>query len=321
MSEFFNEVIKNKYLESIENEGSRTVTKYIFVASKSIEEILEMDLYNFSADHVAEILKNMNTKSPTTAQSHLSMIRTYINWCIVNGYRESNINPLESLGEDFYSQFVDTTVKQFISRSELDEILKQLVNYQDKIIPLLLFNGVYGAESSEIRNLRFTDIQEDGTTRLYDDIKGERYIKLDDSVIEMLRKANYEEEYMNKNGLAEGNSPNSLLIDSEFIVKNLKRGAAKEGHRVSQGTIIKRINIIQDFFALPDLTPKSIWRSGMLYMAYQSMGDREQLIKEDFEKIGEHFNLSKINNNGYENYNRAYLSRFINEENINKLYK
>ncbi|USK57156.1 hypothetical protein LIS82_12100 [Cytobacillus solani] len=324
MNKMYNEDIKWRFLnEKYDSKETREVIKYIFFYAYLNELPLGKDLYDFSLDQIGSVIANSNPKSLNVAKTRGSFISQYISWAIspdVN-LRRDNLNPLQNIDESWYAQFVDTSLKQFISKTELDEMVSQLVNYQDKIIPVLLFNGVYGTESSEIRNLKLTDIQEDGTTRLYDDVKGERYIKLDENVIEMLRKANYEEVYMNKNGMAEGKSPNSHLVNSEFIVKSLKRGAAKEGHRISQSSIISRINIIKEYIGWLDLTPKSIWRSGMLYMASQLMQGRNELIKEDFDKIGEHFNLSKINNNGYESYNRAYMSGFINEENINKLYK
>ncbi|KQL19256.1 hypothetical protein ACFFHH_12685 [Cytobacillus solani] len=324
MNKMYNEDIKWRFLkEKYDSKETRKVIKYIFFYAYLNELPLGKDLYDFSLDQIGSVIANSNPKSLNVAKTRGSFISQYISWAIspdVN-LRRDNLNPLQNIDESWYAQFVDTSLKQFISKTELDEMVSQLVNYQDKIIPVLLFNGVYGTESSEIRNLKLTDIQEDGTTRLYDDVKGERYIKLDENVIELLHKANFEEEYMNKNGMAEGRSPNSHLVNSEFIVKSLKRGAAKEGHRIGQSSIISRINIIKEYIGWLDLTPKSIWRSGMLYMASQLMQGRNELIKEDFDKIGEHFNLSKINNNGYESYNRAYMSGFINEENINKLYK
>lgn len=324
MNKMYNEDIKWRFLnEKYDSKETREVIKYIFFYAYLNELPLGKDLYDFSLDQIGSVIANSNPKSLNVAKTRGSFISQYISWAIspdVN-LRRDNLNPLQNIDESWYAQFVDTSLKQFISKTELDEMVSQLVNYQDKIIPVLLFNGVYGTESSEIRNLKLTDIQEDGTTRLYDDVKGERYIKLDANVIELLHKANFEKEYMNKNGMAEGRSPNSHLVNSEFIVKSLKRGAAKEGHRIGQSSIISRINIIKEYIGWLDLTPKSIWRSGMLYMASQLMQGRNELIKEDFDKIGEHFNLSKINNNGYESYNRAYMSGFINEENINKLYK
>lgn len=321
MNKLFNEDIKERFLTEQYSNDSITTARYVFYYSYLNEMALNKDLFDLSLEEIGACISNSNPKSLSLAKSRGSIIKQYISWAIDINLRKSNINPLQEIDDEWYLQFVDEHIKQFISKQELDEIVNGLVNYQDKIIPVLLFYGVYGTESSEIRNLKLTDIQDDGTTRLYDDKKGERYIKLDEDVIDLLRKANYEPVYCSKNGVsASHRNAESELLDSDFIVKTVKRGRGVEGKRTAQMVIINRIDTIKEYFELPDLTPKSINRSGMLYLASQLIGDKDNLTQNDFDIISQQFNLSKASNNGYEYYNSSYLSSYINKENIKKLY-
>lgn len=99
----------------------------------------------------------------------------------------------------------------------------------------------------------------DGQIRVYDDENGERWISIGDDVVELLTTAYYENEYKNKNGQSTGRYESSPLIDSEFILRPLKRGKSTEGQRMSQMGIINRIKMIGDYFDLPDLTPKKYY--------------------------------------------------------------
>ncbi|WP_137743353.1 tyrosine-type recombinase/integrase [Robertmurraya siralis] len=322
MNNMYNMEIKEEFLRSQYSEDTAKIARYVFYYSYLIEKTLNKDVFEFTIDELGSVIANSNPTSIVVARSRGSIISQYLNWAYDNNYRVSNINPLQNITDDWYSQFIDKNIKQFISIKELNEIVSGLVNYQDKIIPVLLFHGVYGTQSSEIRNLKLSDIQADGTTvRLYDDRKGERFITLDKEVIEMLIQAANESSYYHKNGLtAISRWAQSDLLESDYIVKMAKKGRGSEGKRVSQTIIIKRVDLIAEYFGMPDLTPKSINRSGMLYYASKLIGVKEKLSQQDFNVIGDRFNLTKMESNGHIYYNSTYLSSYINKENIDRLY-
>jgi hypothetical protein len=53
-------------------------------------------------------------------------------------------------------QFVDKTVQKnkYITRAELEDMIGHCANYQDAIIPAMLFYGFKGEDYSEIVNLK-----------------------------------------------------------------------------------------------------------------------------------------------------------------------
>jgi len=331
VNQIFNEDIKRRFIdETYDNEGTKKIVEYVFYYAYGNEVPLGKDLYNFTLDEIGDVIANGRPKSTNVAATRGNIIYQYIDWAIKNNLRTSNIHPMQELDREWYGQFIDKNIKQFISKMELDEIENQLVNAQDRVVLRLLWLGVSGKEYNELRNLRLSDIS-DGRLHL-NDADVSRVISLDDETyaedtMSLLRKANGEFEYENKNGTVEAERwSKSKLIDSEFIVKNVARGRAKAGEPVTQFVIMNRIKMIAELFGLPDLTPKSITRSGMIYMAHQILEEKRakglvaELEYEDFEKIGIRYNLSTIDVNGYIYYNTTYMKQFINMDNIRKLY-
>ncbi len=323
MNKMYNEQIKNNFLDKhFDSDDSRITAKYVFYHSYLIEKTLDEDLYNFSLEEIGNCIANSNPKSINVAKSRGSLIAQYINWASspeVN-LRKSNINPLLSIDDSWYEQFVDKNIKKFISRNELDQLIDNTVNKSDKAILKLLFEGISGRECSEIRNLKIDDIIDNDTIHVVDDIKGtERTVKVEESTIKLLREANEEDEYCNKNG-EEARSPFSEVIDSPYIIKPLKRGKEVSDLRISHSVIIRRVKFLAELFGIDYLTPKALTHSGMIYMAYKLHEGKEKLTTEDFNKIGIHFNINKMTSNGYEYYPVSYMSQFINAQNINKLY-
>jgi hypothetical protein len=324
MDKFYNEHIKNKFLDTYENENSRNTISYIFKYSYMNELPLDKDLYDFNLEQIGSVISSSNPKTIDVALARGRFISQYISWAIASpqNLRKNTLNPLQNIDEDWYEQFIDKDIKQFISKAELSEMESVLVNYQDIALLRLLFNGVYGYESSEIRNLKITDISDDGTLRLYDDRKGERHVTVDESTVEILRKAYEQPSYKNKNGDVEGRNAESLLPENEYIIKPTLRGKMSESDRVTQPTIMKRMRNIAQLFDMPDLNPKSVNRSGMIYLAYKILKEenKNEVDRHILNKIGDRFNLNKTNNNGYINYNTYAMGKYINIENISKLY-
>lgn len=323
----YNEEIKQEFLDTYENEGTRHTLKYIFFNSYLNELPLEKDLFDFSKEQVGKVIADSQPKSISVARTKARFIHQYISWAISNNYRKNAINPLQSEvnDENWLKTFVDPELKMFISKNDIDEFTAHLANNQDIAILHMIFNGIYGHSSSEIRNLKMLDINRDeNSIRLYDDKKGERYIyNVDDKLIDILGKANDDTIYQSSNGQGE-RQKESELVQNEFIIRPARRGRVVEHNPASQITIINRIKMIAEEFDMEDLTPKSIQRSGMIYMAYKLLKEdnRIELNKQDYEKIGDHFNLSKITSNDgkYSYHNKTTMSEYINTDNIKKLY-
>lgn len=324
--ELYNEDTKEQFLnEQYDNEKSREVVRYAFFNAQPLEFTKNKDLYDFTKDEVMELLYSSSPANAQVAANTASLIRTYHRWANEKYLRASNLQVLDVEDLSFYERFVDHSLKQFISKQEMEDMMDKLVNTQDRALLYLLFTGVYGHQLSEIRNLTLEDVnRETCELTLTDDKKGQRKLIVDKELIDLLVETDNDLVYLTNNGVSFNKKiKERQLQDSKYIIKPAVLSNNKADAKCSQPTIINRVDGIKDFFKLPNLKPKTINRSGMLYMANNFRLQREngELTREDYEEIGDRYNWSKHKNGKGETYNYThYVNSFLNDRNMDELY-
>lgn len=326
---YYNESVKNRFLDSIENEGTRHVISYIFLASKSTEESLEKDLYNFSLAEISSIMYNLSPKTSNSTKANMSNIRTYISFCIRHGYRDNNLNPLDSVNNKWSLQFIDRATKIHYSLEELTALIEDLDNDQDKCMILLWFaGGVQGKQFSELRNLTWYDvdwvnniltlIDKDGSDRTLELGNDELALKC----MEYLKKAKEQKTYkVYKNG----EIVEIPLCESDFIFRNVKSKNTKD-EEIGLNVIYTRLATIKEEYRLDTLSPKAISQSGQIYMCYKIYmrdGHFDSIGGEQWYEIGERYNVSKLKSSyGSGSYyvNVNLMKQYITTENLKELY-
>lgn len=324
MSDFYNEAIKNLYLNSLENDNTRETIAFVFKSARTTEELLERDLYNFSKDEIGLVLKNIHMTSYNTVRANANYISGYITFCIARGYRENNLNPLDTADRKWMMKFVDRTVKIHYSDEELEDLIEEFDNAQDQALVQLWFEGVGGRKDfAEIRNLHYYDINWSTNELELTDYDGtKRTLIVSDRCMMYLQNANKQTTYLtyiNKDGEIRGNE--KPLCKTDFIFKNIDSRRTKE-KVVGVQVIYKRLFNIKDRFRLDYFTQNSIRQSGALYMAYQLYLRDGKLEKEQLYEIGRRFNFSTVENQnqGYEYPNVTLMKNFITSENLKELY-
>jgi hypothetical protein len=314
MSELYNSNIKNEFLSKYDNADTRTTYLNLFRKIAGIEENRKYDLYDFNIEDVKEAMQELKPVTKASARTSGSVISAYINWAAK--YRESNINILSGLKPSWFESFVIER-ELYISETRINEIINRLVNAQDEVIVKLLFLSVNGYQHTELLNLTKNDIKGNALT-LTDDRKGQREVIVDDETLKIIKKALAQEEYSPKNGSGQ-RSTESKLIENDYVVRGLVRRASNF-ERADKNLIYRRVTSISEFFGIPYLTPKSIWKSGQIKMAVDLYKRDGEITTKQFNEIAEAFNLTKGTNNGYEMYAITQMKDYINRENLKKLY-
>lgn len=323
--EIYNRKLKEEFISKYP-EKTHNIYRRIFYYSATVEEMHDIDLYEFNLKQVGEILKSMNPSSLASVKSAVSIIKAYIDWAIHR--RSNNINPLDVVDVEWEKQFVDRTKKLFFSKDEIDEIISKCLNAQDSVIIALLFEGAGGKEVSELRNLKYSDVNFDEKSVTLTNENGEqRSISVSDQTLRLLKEAATQTDYYKKNGNIAPTSRNtnhtSELIETGYLIKpaNTKNVHVEQ---VNTHVIYGRLTTISDekLLNIPNFTVKNIQRSGMIYMA-KLIFDRDGKFedREQYFEICEKFGVNKIMNNGYEVYNWFSMKEFINKETIDQLYE
>jgi len=319
-NKLYNPEIKMDYLNTFDNEQSKITIAYILYKAKDSEEIYKKDLYEFDIEEIKNVLHNTNPLNRMIAKTNGLMISNYISWAIEKGLKKSNLNPLADKSVEWYEQFVDKSKKIFITRDELKEIEKDLVNAQDAVIPYLIFEGVLGTGASELINLKQSDIEENNVLYLEDDKYGKREITVSEDCMRLIRQAIKETEYHKANGKSQSKNQILKLVNNEYVIRSAQTNTEAITKRADKHLVYRRIATISEFFELPYLNAKNIQKSGMIYMAKELYLRDGKLGKEQLYEVAERFGVRKQKINGYEFYNTTLLKEFINAENIKSLY-
>lgn len=320
----YNPDVKERFLESYDNIGTRNTIAYVFYASKEYEEKFNRDLYTFNRDEIKDVIHATNPLTKPVATSKSRYISSYIDFCTKQGFQETggNINPFSGLPTTWYDQFVDKSAKLYLSKDEIDEIEKDLVNAQDAVLLYLLFEGVFGTGGSEVLNLKKTDIDfENNILHVEDDELGERDVEVSSHCMTIIKSALQESVYKAKNGKAEKRNAERPLIINNYVLRNAKT-RSEHNNRADKHLIYRRISTMSDYFSLPYLTSKVIERSGMLYYCYKQIkeGKYTEINNDLLKEIGDKFGMKKSMINGELNYNFYLMREYINPEVITSLY-
>jgi hypothetical protein len=313
MNELYNSHIKEEFLSKYDNEDTKITYTNIFKKIKGIEENREYDLYDFNIEDIKEAMEEVRPVTEASARGAGSIIVAYINWAAK--YRTSNINIIQGLKPSWFESFVIER-ELYISETTMKEMLGRLVNAQDRVLVKLLFISVNGYQHSEILNLTKDDIK-GNTLTLKDDRKGERELTVDNEAIKIIKGALRDETYTPKNGSGK-RSVESKLIENDYVVRGIAH-RAKNFERAERNIVYRRITNISEFFGIPYLTPKSIWKSGQIKMAADLYKRDGEIGTRQLYEIGEAFNLTKTVNNG-ERYAVKQMKDYISSKNLKELY-
>ncbi len=325
--EFYNPEIegaKERFLETIENEGTRTAYGYILQDAFITEKIVGKDLYNFNLGQISEVIKTKQPFRLTVARTKTSVIRQYIQWAMDNGYRDNrSVNPLEGVGEEWYNSLVDWKRKIVFSKEELEEIIEKVVNAQDRALIRMLFEGAYGVRKSELCNLKKQDIDWDNRVVILDrGGKKERVIDVSQETIQDLFEAHEQFMYQLHNGIKKSkrNSNERQLKTNDYLF----RGVVIEGRETSDNltpTVVdNRLRDIKEALKLDVLTTLIIRRSGMLHYGYELLQEYGKLDTDQYSMIGDKFGMTKITANGSTYHNKTAIATIVNMDNLKEYY-
>jgi integrase len=322
--DFYNEYQKQRYLKTLfENEfpfHDRLLRRVSIT-----EKIYNKDLYDFSLPEIERFLKYLKPTKLSTSRNNAYIVNSYITWANKQMLRQTNINPLSGIMDnDFFKKFIDESKKTLFTEDEIDYIISETVNFQDKVILRLIFEGVNGDAVEELLNLQEKNIDFDHNRLLLTDKdKSTRIIEVSDKCMVLIRGALSQIEYQSRNGNAnESRAKTVKLVESDYVLKTGKVGKNRDGElKADRYLVFRRLDTLREFFDEPYLTVTNIRDSGMLKMAADLYYENGMLGIEEYEVIWKQFNLGTVMLNGAETINYfPYRKQFLNVETVEKMY-
>lgn len=257
----YNEEQKIRFLNSIDlNKYPPNYWERIFERSWAREVKYKKDLYDFNISELTEFFKLIDSKS----YKYLNVLRInlthYVEWALSNALVKDGQNHLLEFTDRLTMSCVSTAKLDgtYITREQLNDLVKAVENYVDKFVFYAIFEGILGKAGEDVLNLKMSDINENNkTARLLNGT----VIPVSEYFIELSRMANSQQIYCN----AVGNE--YTLEETNTIYRSSNVGKKGKDTKMSS-KFTAMANVIAKNSALNgyNLSPSSLYKSGLLQM-------------------------------------------------------
>lgn len=321
MSRFYNQSLKEEFLNSFSNEGTVKTYERVFERTKEEEERIGLDLSEFNLSDIERVIYALQPQTRQSAYYQGTILNSYITWAKARGFG-SNISPLSLVVNraEYYSKFT-LNQKLFYTDEELTYLEDNLVNSQDEVIIRSLFLGI---TMHELLNIKEDDINfEEGLINLEDDKGNKRILEFHGfdrkRLFRVIQGALLQEKYLGRNGSYESRRGPIVLMDTPYLIKKGNVGESGLSNKPSYHILSQRLTTIREMFRQDyyNLTPLRIAQSGMLRMARDIIIRDGKLKRPQFLEIGNYFNVL---NNESQYLSIASVTNVVNIDNLMKLY-
>ena len=263
-------------VESFLNEYKRsrviviTSVRAILNRALEFERKIQKPFYEFTIDNILEMYKSAHAISDRSLQNANLILKHASNWMI--DQKGINVkNPYEEITKELILSCVDVNKKKnlILTKNDLAEIQSELLNWTDKAILFLLFEGVGGYM---LKEMMFMDWDQISRKDLKIYFRSGKIIDITAEEYELLRNAFQEEELISFGTTSRISKVKSLgmykarfnsLSDNDDITDS---GDVERRYRFCQ----RRLMLISKDLGI-NITSSSIQESGFLYYIKEGM--------------------------------------------------
>lgn len=221
----------------------------IFKKTEDFEEKLNKDVSKFTRYEILDMLAKFKAKSINSLLNYTIVLKHYSRFV----FGAVGTNAYESIGKADVSDMVDKNANILLTREELDDVEVQLLNWVDKAIIELLWNGVAGKNMEDIYSVS-EDCVQGNILRV-----NEKEFPMTDMLRELLPKAFAETELMSY-----GNTMRVIEVNGKGkIYKERPNARGIDTPDIRFRWVYRKIQIFRDYLDMPGLTMKNIAASGL----------------------------------------------------------
>ena len=221
----------------------------IFKKTEDFEEKLNKDVSKFTRDEILDMLAKFKAKSINSLLNYTIVLKHYSRFV----FGAVGTNAYESIGKADVADMVDKNANILLTREELDDVELQLLNWVDKAIIELLWNGVAGKNMEDIYSVS-EDCVQGNILRV-----NEKEFPMTDRLKELLPKAFAETELMSY-----GNTMRVIDVNGKGkIYKERPNARGIDTPDIRFRWVYRKIQIFRDYLDMPGLTMKNIAASGL----------------------------------------------------------
>lgn len=264
----FNEAQKETFIkEYLRSKVVAETSLYaVFKKTEDFEEKLNKDVSKFTRDEILDMLAKFKAKSINSLLNYTIVLKHYSRFV----FGEVGTNAYESIGKADVADMVDKDANILLTREELDDVEVQLLNWVDKAIIELLWNGVAGKNMEDIYSVS-EDCVQGNILRV-----NEKEFPMTDRLRELLPKAFAETELMSY-----GNTMRVIDVNGKGKIYKERpnaRGIDTPDSRFRW--VYRKIQIFRDYLDIPGLTMKNIAASGLWHYLQHGMKETGLGLRE-----------------------------------------
>lgn len=258
---FIEEYLRSKIVAS-------TSLYAIFKKTERFEQDLEKDVSEFNKEEILRMLKSFRSKSINSLLNYVVILKHYSRWMTgVVGQNE-----YELIGKKDVENLVDKDANILLTREDLDEIEESLLNWTDKAIVELLWEGIAGPNMKEL--FYFSEENVDFGNRIIITASGSRYLtdKLEDLLIKAFAETDmmpYGKTFRVFNVIGKGRI---------YKERANSRGATSDDACFRY--IYRKIQIFREYLEMPGLTMKNLQASGLWHYLQIALKETGMELRE-----------------------------------------
>lgn len=270
-----------RFIESIESLNSKKVAKY---ALKNVDGNIEnynlMELEQFVLDRQPSSMKEITTV--------LYIIGSYGKWL-----QEQNIVNNDNLYQIALS--IDKKLlwekskpfakKKFISHEQFERVIKDIATYEEynalyyECLFSCLYHGIYNEDMSVIKNLRKSDIQDDGMIMLHEDSGHSYRLRVPERLAKDLKQLADINTWQRPNRFSVCNvEMRGAYPDSVFKIEN-RSTASNDSYKFSY---YSRLRKIAKEYLEYTLLPLQLYASGVMHRIKVELEKNDISLEEAF---------------------------------------
>ena len=273
------------YISSIESENSRKVAQYVFKRINATS-----DIENYGVLQMEQLILSAKPASIKEITTIVYILSAYFKWLYKEGIVGSDDahQLVQSLNKKLiWDKAKPHARKKFISAEQYKQIVKDIATYEEynalyfELLFSCIYHGIYSDDMSVLKNLRRSDIQEDGIVTLREDNSHVYKIKIPEKLAEDLIHLSTINEWVRPNrfGICHV-SMRGVYSDSVFKIEH-RSSSVDDAYKFSYYAKLRKIS--KEYVGY-SLQPLHLYASGIMHRIKKELDKKDITLERAFSE-------------------------------------
>lgn len=271
-----------RYISSIESMNSQKVVKHVFKKT-NVE-----DIENYNPIQMEQLILSASPNSPKEIITIIYVLSSYLKYLQEQGIinNDNAYQIMQSLDKKLlWKKCKPSAKKKFISYEQYQRVVKDIATYEEynslyyELLFSCIYHGVYNDDLSVIKNLRKSDINDDGTVTLNEDNGHSYKLKVPEKLAKDLKQLANINTWQRRNRFGICNvDMRGVYSDSVFKIEN-RSTASNDSFRF---TFYAKLRKIAKEYLEYSLLPLQLYASGIMYRIKNELDKNDITLEEAF---------------------------------------